>query len=61
MWQDGKWKKGKKIITGRWFYDWADKVFYINLNSKDPITGEKRKVKVFGDHPEFNGWKLVRE
>jgi hypothetical protein len=60
-WTKGTWEKNGETIKGSWYYDWAGDVFVINLDSQDPITGQRRKVKAYGEHPEFNGWKLVEE
>lgn len=60
-WNKAVWKKGKQKITGSWIYNWAADRFTIWLDEKDELTGQSRKFVVGGDHPEFNGWKLVRE
>jgi hypothetical protein len=61
-WYDGKWTKGNKTIEGKWRYIWETDCFYVVLNSTDPVTGEPRKIKnLYGEQPNFNGWKLVKE
>ena len=60
MWKRGTWKKGRRTLTGQWRWDWARQRFFIHLNSRDPVTGEARRLEVSGDEPEFNGWQLVR-
>lgn len=59
QWTKATWVKGKKRIKGRWYYNWADDCFWIILDDADPITGQERKIRVRGEHPEFNGWELV--
>lgn len=56
-----KWTKNGEVITGRWNYIWASDKFHIMLDSRDPVTGDYREFYVYDEHPEFNGWKLVRE
>lgn len=56
------WKKGKKRVTGKWHYQWCADVFWVHLDGKDPVTGLRRvPFSVYGDEPEFKGWKLVKE
>lgn len=57
----GKWKNGKRIITGLWEYVWSSDRFYVILDSKDRITGENKKVVVTGDTPEWGNWRLIRD
>jgi len=60
-WRKGVWRKRSRRLTGTWYYDWAADEFIVHLNSRDPITGRTRKVRVRGEHPDFNGWRLVRD
>ena len=58
--QRGKWKKGRKILTGLWQYVWHRDLFFVHIDGKDPETGMRRQTfEVSGDTPEFNGWKLL--
>lgn len=57
----GIWIKGKKKVTGEWEYCWSGDYFVVRLDSKDTVTGQHRSFRVYDDHPEFNGFKLVRE
>lgn len=61
MFKVASWKKGKKTITGIWKYNWQKNKFTIILDSKNRITGTNIKVETFGDTPEWNGWKLVKD
>ncbi len=58
MMQPGTWTKGKRKITGWWEYYRPSDTFTIVLDSKDPVTGQERRVVTHNDKPEFNGWKL---
>ena len=53
------WKKGKKVITGRYDYDCGGDLFLIELDCVSGITGEQITTKVRGETPEFNNWKLI--
>ena len=54
------WKKGNQYVTGTWSYNWAADVFFITLEEPDPVSGRQYTFKVYGDHPEFNGFKLMQ-
>jgi len=50
-------KRGVKTPqTGCWEYQPHFKSFYISLDSRDPVTGEPRRFRVYGDAPDFNGY-----
>ncbi len=55
------WKKGKKEITGTWWFNWSGDFFVIRLD-KSKYTTEFRNLDftVYDDHPVFAGWKLVK-
>lgn len=55
------WKKGLAVVEGWCAYNWAADRFDIELDGKDRVTGQPRKFSVYGDEPNFNGWKVVRE
>jgi hypothetical protein len=61
QWTTATWRKGKRTITGSWYYEWARDLFHIRLDRKCRFTGDTIQTTVSGDHPEFNGWKLVKE
>ena len=57
------WKKGNKKLTGSWYYNWAGDYFHIILDIEGKTGSINNKFasynfKVYGEHPEFNGWKL---
>ena len=54
------WVKGNQSITGKWEYYRPSEHFIIVLDSKDPVTGLFRKFVVYGDKPEFNGWRILK-
>lgn len=54
------WTNGKRSITGWWIYQWAAQRFYIELDSRDRITGQPRSFVTDNDTPEWGRWKLVR-
>jgi len=54
------WTKDGQTITGAWTYCRAGDYFAIQLDAIDPVSGRPQTFRVHGDHPEFNGWKLVR-
>ena len=59
MTREGIWKKGRKKLTGKWYYNWAADCFWICIDGKDPGTGLDRGwFQVHGDSPDFNGWEL---
>lgn len=60
-WKRATWVNGKKKQTGRWTYNRPSDRFDIVLDSKDPITGQERRLSVFGDYPEWGNWKRVKE
>jgi len=60
-WKKAKWKKGKEVISGSWIYHWAADCVTIWRDENDPLTGQPIKFRVYGEHPEFAGFKLVRE
>jgi hypothetical protein len=55
------WVNGKQQVTGSWRYHWPSDRFVIELNSKDRITGTRRRMVVAGDTPEWGNWKLQRK
>lgn len=57
--KQASWKKGKKIITGIWRWNWASQRFIIQLDKKCKISGNTIIIETSGEHPNFNGWKLV--
>jgi hypothetical protein len=59
--KSGTWRNGKRMVTGRWWWDGAAQRFRIELNSVDRITGENRRISVAGEHPEWGKWKLDRD
>ena len=54
------WINGKRTVTGHWKYYWPSDVFIINLDSIDKITGEKKRLMVHNDTPEWGNWKLIK-
>jgi hypothetical protein len=58
MWKEAIWINGKKKIKGRWIYNWCADKFCIILDSKDPITGQNRRIETYNDVPEWGKWKL---
>lgn len=54
------WINGKKSVSGYWVYNYSADNFTVFLNSKDRITGQKRRFIVCGDFPEWGNWKLVK-
>jgi hypothetical protein len=59
MWVKATWKKRGKKIKGSYYYCWSRDIFYVQLDKVEPITGQLIKTEVFGDSPEWSGWKLV--
>ena len=58
---NGVWTKDGEQITGRWWYTRYTDTFHIILDEKCRITGQRIELHLKGyEHPEFNGWKLVR-
>lgn len=57
----GKWTDGKITVWGEWEYQWSSDRFLIVLDSRDPITGEQRRMVVSGDMPEWGKFKLIDE
>lgn len=55
------WKKGNKKVTGGYSYNWAGDYFNITLDSKDVITGRIREFRIYGEEPNFNGFKLIEK
>jgi hypothetical protein len=53
------WVKGEHRVSGRWKYCWSIDRFHIALDEPDPLTGERRDFYVCGDHPWFNGFRIV--
>ena len=51
-WRDGTWIRNSKQVHGRWTYYWPGNFFLVVYGR------EKRKRKIYGDTPEWNGWKL---
>ena len=51
------WCNGKRKVRGYWSYNWGSDTFFIELDSRDRITGEKRRFTVHGDTPEWGNWK----
>ena len=58
----GIWKhpKRKRTLTGEWQYLGEDR-FIIRLDKIDSITGSYKTIIAYGDTPEGDKWKLVRE
>lgn len=55
------WSNGKRRLTGSYDYIWASDTFVIELDSRDRLTGRRRRFSVVGgDHPEWGRWKLER-
>lgn len=59
---EGAWRhpKRKKDLTGEWKYLGGDR-FVICLDKIDSVTGQNKVLTVYGDAPEWDKWKLVRE
>lgn len=55
------WQKGKVKVTGGYSYNWAGDYFNITLDKKDELTGRIREFRVYGDEPNFNGFKIIKE
>lgn len=55
------WINGKRKQTGAWEYQRASDRFVIELDSRDWITGQKRRIVVAGETPEWGNWKLERQ
>lgn len=53
------WTNGKRTVKGCWHYNWSAGRFVIELGL-DPITGEKRRIFVQGEVPEWGNWKRVK-
>lgn len=53
-----KWVNGNRAIQGYWTYNWSADSFYIELDSRDPITGLNRQLTVYGEKPEWGNWRL---
>jgi len=59
--KEGTWTNGKQTVRGWWEYLWAADKFVVELDSRDRITGQPRRMVLFGgDSPEWGKWKLVR-
>ena len=59
--REATWKKGKRTIKGWYSYNYAANSFNITVRVRDTLTGDsERDLIVYGDTPEWNGWKLQR-
>lgn len=54
-----EWTNGKRLVRGWWSYYWPADRFDIVLDSRDRITGERRRISVNNDRPEWGNWKLI--
>lgn len=62
MWTEATWQKGKRIIKGRWQYYRPSDKFFIEIDKADGVSGSRtRNFEVYGDTPEWNGWKRVKK
>jgi hypothetical protein len=60
--KEATWKKGKRVIKGRWTYNPTSDIFAIEVDVKNTITGEsQQRFTVHDDTPEWYGWKLQRK
>lgn len=59
-WREAEWVNGKQTVKGRWQYYWPSDKFFIELDRKDRVTGQKRMITAYGDEPEWGNWKIVR-
>lgn len=55
------WKHPKrmKAETGSWRYYSLGGYFEIYLDSKDPVTGQERNFRVYGDVPEWGKYRRI--
>lgn len=58
-WKRGTWVRGKQRLSGLWV--WTGSRFIISLDSVDHISRMRRRFFVYGDTPEWGGFKLERE
>ncbi len=56
-----EWVNGKRKISGMWCYSSITQRFYVTLDMKDRITGQRKSFEFAGDSPEWGNWKLQRE
>lgn len=58
----GVWQhfKRKRKLTGEWKYVGGNK-FIIYLDKKDSDTGRYKVIEVYGDTPEWDDWKLIKD
>jgi hypothetical protein len=54
-WTDATWVRKDKRIHGSWTYNWAGDFFIVEYGRQE------RRIRVFGDTPEWDGWKLERK
>ena len=54
-WTDATWTRRDKRIQGSWMYNWAGDFFIVEYGR------QKRRIRVYGDTPEWGGWKLERK
>jgi hypothetical protein len=52
MFKKATWKRGKQLCHGEWHYNWSADKFVIRLKN--------RTFEVFGNKPEWSGWKLQK-
>jgi hypothetical protein len=58
--KNGTWKKGDKLISGKWWYNYGADCFYVHFDGYDPETGLGRQpVAVHGESPNVGGWQLL--
>jgi hypothetical protein len=59
---EATWRKGKKVLRGRWYYYLPSDIFLIEIDKRDIVTGSStQRFSVAADTPEWNGWKLVKD
>ena len=52
-----KWMKGNKEVEGWWEYCRSSDTFNIRLNKRCAYSGEYITFIIYGEVPDFNGWK----
>lgn len=59
---EAQWTNGKRVVSGRWLYNWASDRFLVELDQKDRTTGaDTKRFHVYGDSPEWGKWKRIPE
>ena len=51
-WNDATWVREDRRIYGSYTYNWAGDFFIVEYGQ------QKRRIRVYGDTPEWDGWKL---